>query len=306
MNKKIKQALAAAGIVAGLAALTGCGAKSEATETLWPITDSFENIRIEAAVSDIQFTPSADSSCSVVWLCDDRIGQSVRVEDNTLVIQESSEKLLLNLDQTPKITIQLPQPEYQDLTITGDTGNIDTTNYFTFRNVDIETDTGDIGCRCNVLGDFSAESDTGTILLGAGKPRSVDMSTNTGTITLQAVITQGDLEADSDVGQIYLSYVKAANARVETNVGAVTLDNVLIDAHLDISTDTGSVELRDADAGTVEIDTVTGDIAGNLLTDKTFHANSGTGSVSVPDTTGGECSLNSDTGDIAITVGGTE
>lgn len=306
MKKRICLVLAAAGIVALMgAALSGCRTESEVTETTWPVAEAFENIRLEVNISDIQFTPSADGSCSVLWSSDQRIAQSVRVEGDTLVIRETPGKDRFSLrgpGKTPKITVQLPQPEYKDLTIDAETSHIDTTNYFTFRNVDIETSTGDIGCRCNVLGSVSAESDTGKIILGASQPTAVEVSSNTGSITLQSVVTSGDLEASSDVGQIYLSYVKAASAQLDTNLGPVTLDNVRIDGHLDINTDTAPVELRDADALTLEINTVTGDITGNLLTDKTFVAGS-LGTVSVPDTTGGNCRLISDTGDIDIQIG---
>ena len=50
--------------------------------------------------------------------------------------------------------------------------------------------------------------------------------------------------------------------------------------------------------------THTGDVSGNLLSDKVFITETDTGRIDVPKTTtGGKCEIKTDTGDIRISIG---
>ena len=57
-----------------------------------------------------------------------------------------------------------------------------------------------------------------------------------------------------------------------------------------------------SDANTIYIVTDTGNVKGNLLTDKQFFVSSDTGKINVPKTSGPLCDIKTDTGDIIIEI----
>ena len=59
---------------------------------------------------------------------------------------------------------------------------------------------------------------------------------------------------------------------------------------------------KDSDANTIDIEATTGNVTGNLLSDKTFDVKSNTGRVNVPETTGPICKIRTSTGDIVLTI----
>ena len=66
----------------------------------------------------------------------------------------------------------------------------------------------------------------------------------------------------------------------------------------------GDVTLEDADASRIKIETTTGDVTGNILTDKIIFADATTGNIDIPRlTSGGRCDISTTTGDIKITIG---
>ena len=76
-----------------------------------------------------------------------------------------------------------------------------------------------------------------------------------------------------------------------------------ISEQISIKRSTGDVKFVDCDAMALEITTDTGDVRGNLLTDKIFICKSDTGSMKYPETTsGGICRVHTDTGDIKLSI----
>ena len=63
------------------------------------------------------------------------------------------------------------------------------------------------------------------------------------------------------------------------------------------------MKFKDVDAKDVSVTTDTGDVRGNLLSDKIFFTRTDTGEISVPQTTtGGKCEIMTSTGDIRLTT----
>ena len=65
----------------------------------------------------------------------------------------------------------------------------------------------------------------------------------------------------------------------------------------------GSVTFESSDAEEIFVETDTGNVTGNLLTDKVFITHTDAGRIDVPKTvTGGKCEISTDTGDVKLDI----
>ena len=302
----VASSLMATGLALGGLALTMFGFRSvpvsgDVTERSFPVDGDFQNIRVEGLVSNIQFLPSGDDSCSVIYIGDDRLEHTVEIADDTLIIREADPVKGINLTLSEnKLQVLLTRQQYQDLYIRGTSGDIDVIRDFIFRDVDIATSTGEIGYRASAIGSVTADTDTGRIILGQSQPTSVDLSSDSGSMAIVGVVTEGTFRATSNTGEIFMNFSQLGELQLEADSGDLRMDNVLANAFR-FNTNTGDVSLIRCDADQMDITTDTGDITGTVLTGKSFIPTTDTGSVSVPEgTSGGECRLTTDTGDIDI------
>lgn len=248
------------------------------TETVVWDKEPYDNlhildIRIDADVSDIQFVQSDSFGYKVVSRHKEYMAFSAEIEGYTLVIREADQRVWYEYIGTffgngGEITVYLPRGTYHDLVIHNNTGDIDIPDLFSFENVTLETDTGDICYRGKLEDNLTAQVDTGDI-------------------TLEKVYTVGNITLKTDTGDIRLKDVRCLTLKAET--------------------DTGDIRLTKCDAGSIDMETDTGDVTGSLLSEKIFIVKSSTGKVSVPESTKGDkCKIETDTGDVKITIDETD
>jgi len=229
---------------------------------------AFDKISISVDTTEIEFLPTDSKDCSIVCVEDEKVKHSAKVQNRTLVIDTVDTRkwydfIGISLG-VPKMTVYLPQNEYNSLSIETDTGDITVPKDFSFKNIEIDGDTSDINCFASVSDILEIELSTGDIKIDNVTTGRLELSTSTGDITLKNVITTGSLS---------------------------------------IETDTGDVKFKDSDADEIYVETSTGDVTGTLLSEKVFITQSDTGRIHVPKTTsGGKCEIETDTGDIKITV----
>ena len=229
---------------------------------------AFDKISISVDTTEIEFLPTDNKDCSIVCIEDEKVKHSAKVQNGTLVIDTVDTRKWYDFIGVslgvPKMTVYLPQNEYNSLSIETDTGDITVPKDFSFKNIEIDGDTSDINCFASVSDILEIELSTGDINIDNVTLGRLDLSTSTGDITLKNVITTGSLS---------------------------------------IETDTGDVKFKDSDADEIYVETSTGDVTGTLLSEKVFITKSDTGRIRVPKTTsGGKCEIETDTGDIKITV----
>lgn len=254
----------------------------------YEVNGKFDKISIDSDITDIVFAQSDDESCKVVCFEAERMKHSVSCTNNTLKICMTDERKWYDYIcvsfASPTMTVYLPQSEYTSLLIDTDTGDIDIPESFSFNELEIETDTGNVNCIANVSDIIKIESDTGNIgISSAASGCDIDIKTDTGSIKLTDS-TCTDFTAESDTGDISLVNVAAVN-------------------RICVESDTGNIKLKNSDAAALSLETDTGDVTGTLLSEKIFIAKSHTGNVNVPKTqTGGKCEIITDTGDIKIDI----
>lgn len=106
----------------------------------YEITEAFHGVSIKTDAADIAFARSDDGNASVECREEENAKHSVAVEDGTLIISmidtRSWRDYIVFRLGSPKITVYLPDTEYDTLTVDEDAGDIDIPKDFSFRNLD--------------------------------------------------------------------------------------------------------------------------------------------------------------------------
>ena len=233
----------------------------------YEVTDDFNSISMLTDTADILFVQSDDKICKVVCYEMSDMKHTTTVQNNTLTINVTDERewydhIGITLG-SPKITVYLPKTEYDSLAIKEDTGDIEVPKDFKFGSIDIATSTGDI--------------------------------------TVSGVTCEGDLKINVSTGKVNLTDIKCKSLISDGSTGDFSLKNVIATEKFSIERSTGDVKFDDCDATEIWVKTDTGDVTGNLLSEKIFITQTSTGDVLVPKSTnGGKCEITTSTGDIHL------
>lgn len=249
--------------------------------------DDFHSIQMDTDTADISILPSLDGTCKVVCKETENLKHTVEILDGVLTIrEEDSRKWYEHIGfsfSSARITVYLPEAEYQDLTIQESTGDIAIAAGLHFHNMDIKTSTGDVENYASAWETIGIHTDTGYIRIEAVSAGTLDVTVSTGDVTI--------VDATCD------------NLISEGDTGDLNLKNVIAQETFKIERSTGDVSFDKSDATDILVETETGDVTGSLLSDKVFYTETDTGKVSVPPAgKGGNCVIHTDTGDIRITV----
>lgn len=273
----------------------------------YPVSESFHHISIDADAENIIFVPGERGKCEVICYEDAKISHTVMVRDDTLVIGTHDERGLLDYTgiwtEATSITICLPEEEYGRLHIDADTGDITIPAEFRFESLQIETDTGDVENFAAVYGRMEIDTNTGDIRMENLAASSLELSTSTGDVFLSGVDCEENMEIETSTGRVELSDLRCRNFMSEGNTGMLSLTRVIVEERFSAVRTTGDVKFADSDAAEIFIKTDTGDVSGNLLSDKIFFVTTDTGDVEVPQTTtGGRCEIITDAGDVRLEI----
>lgn len=316
MNKKIWLVIAAVLVILGLIMFVSVmtvynwdftklsSVKYE--QNTYEISEEFEHISIETNTADIVLLPSEDGKCKVNFFEEEKQNHSVTVENGTLVIQvvdtrEWHDYIGINFS-TSKITVYLPNSEYNMLAIKESTGDIQVPSNFKFESVDITASTGDVK-HYSSSETVKIKTSTGDIRVENISANSLDLSVSTGKVTVSGAICEGDVKINVSTGKTYLIDTKCKNLISSGNTGDISLRSVIAMEKLSIERSTGDVKFEGCDASEIFVKTDTGDVKGTLLSDKVFIAFSDTGRIDVPKTTIGDiCEITTNTGDIKMLI----
>ncbi len=252
------------------------------------INETFNNISIKVNTADISFVYAEDGMCKVVCYEPEKVKHLVTVTDETLTInvvdtRQWYDHIGIMMD-SPRLTIYLPEKEYESFFIEGSTGDVEMLSELRTGSIDISVSTGDI-----TLQNITA--------------KDMKLAVSTGAITITSVKCDGDIKVKVDTGKTTLDRIRSTGLYSTGSTGDVNMSNVIVAELLSIERSTGDVRFEGCDAGEISIKTSTGDIVGNLLSDKVFFAQTDTGKIDVPKTTdGGKCEINTSTGNIKVEI----
>lgn len=231
------------------------------------VEEAFSHISLKTTTANITFLPSEDSKTTVVCHEPDNQTHTVKLQDDTLVIQQVDTRQwyeYIGIYFEPiQITVYLPQKEYGSIRVASTTGKTTVENL---------------------------------------QAQSLDISATTGDISLSRIVCSGDLSVQLTTGQTVLTNISCKNLTSTGTTGSIVLRQVIAAEDCSIHVNTGDIRLEDSDAATLTLKTVTGSVSGTLLTGKTFFAKTTTGHIDVPTTTGGCCLITTTTGSISIRI----
>ncbi|MDY3079137.1 MAG: DUF4097 family beta strand repeat-containing protein [Oscillospiraceae bacterium] len=272
------------------------------------VDEQFANISIDTDEFDIRFAPSDDGTCKVECRESDKVYNTVTVKNNTLTVERHDERSWYERHfgffvGDMSITVYLPEREYGNVDLETSVGDVNIPESFTFDQLIIETDTGNITADANIADILSVKSDTGHIGLSGIEVNSMDLDSGTGDISVNSANVTDEIKLNTDTGRVMLSNARCHSLTAESSTGDISFSDVVVSGDCYMESDTGRIELLGFDAEEIFIETDTGDVFGTLLTEKVFIAESDTGDVSVPKTaSGGRCEIISDTGNIEIEI----
>ena len=271
------------------------------------VSENFKNISIITDTADVVLVPSESPKASVSCYEQKNIKHSVNVRDGALVIEANDtrkwyEYIGINF-ATPKITVSLPIEGYNTLAIKSDTGDVEIPKDFNFENIDVSVSTGEVKNFASTSETVKIKTSTGDICVESIAAGALDLSVSTGKVEVIGVTTEGDVKVGVSTGKANLADTKCRNVISSGNTGDISLDNVIAVEKFSIERSTGDVKFNGSDAAEIYVKTDTGDVTGNLLTEKVFVAETDTGKVDVPKTAiGGRCEIKADTGHINISI----
>lgn len=277
------------------------------TTNTYEVSGDFNKIAIDVDTTDVEFAVSKEGQCKIVCTETEKVKHSAGVQNGSLLINIVDTRKwydyigIFNGDY--KMTVYLPQENYESIIIDTHTGDISIPDTITLYNLKIDGDTSDVECFAPVSNCMEIELSTGNITAENFTTGEIDFSTSTGDINIIGVAVGGNIDIETDTGAVKLINVSCKDFSSESDTGDIRLKNTVATGKLLIETDTGDVNFENSDAKELLVKTDTGDVRGNLLTEKIFITETSTGNVNVPkSTTGGKCEIVTSTGDISIVV----
>lgn len=269
------------------------------------IKESYKNISVITDTADVILVPADNAESSVVCYEQEKVSHSVTVDGDTLVIRVKDTRkwydhIGINFC-SPKITITIPRGEYGELSVQSHTGDTEIPDALHFASMNITGNTGSVKNYASVSGTIKIKTDTGNIHTQNITADTLDLSVNTGSVTVSGAVCQGDIRIAVSTGKTSITDSRCKNVISDGDTGDINLKNVIATEKFSIKRSTGNVTFDNSDATEIFAQTDTGDIGGSLLTSKIYIVDNKTGKVIVPQSvSGGKCEINTDTGDIVF------
>lgn len=226
------------------------------------IVPEFEQIDIDTSVAAVSIELSPDGNCRLDCYEPSKMKHTAQVENGVLKIREVQKwEGGFGIDmEEPTLTLYLPKDQYAALKLMVDTGDIRVPKIFTFDRVQIGSDTGDVDFQAGVTGQAQFKTDTGTVKAVGVSCGNFTAESDTGEILLENVIASGTLDVTSQTGDVRLKECDGAEIYITTDTGDVK-GTILTEKVFLTETDTGEVNVpKSLTGGRCEITTQTGDI----------------------------------------------
>ena len=271
------------------------------------ITEDFSTISIECDTEDVKILPAEDGISKVVCFEEKNQRHGVAISEGKMSIKVVDERkwyeYISIYSPASTVTVYLAQSEYDSLFIKSSTGDVEISNGFTFRSIDISASTSDVENYSSATESMKIQLSTGDITVENASAGSLSLKVSTGHVTLTGISCSGDVDIEVGSGKTEMSDVKCANLISTGGTGDITMNNLVAAQKINITRGTGDVRFEDSDALEVEIKTSTGDVKGTFLTEKVFIVNTSTGKIKVPESvSGGKCKVTTGTGDVKISI----
>jgi len=234
------------------------------------IDDELDQLIIDAETRHINLTVTTETSMTIKYYKHDR--DTFTFPDNGLGTYELVQKerfeffsfVRFKTVSKDRLTIEIEMPNtwLLDLEFSTNVGQIklDHESVVTYKNLDLDSNTGSIYVKNVAIDSFKGDVDTGAItLMDATVVEDVIAESSTGSIVIS------DVDADNfglstSTGSIQLSNLSAKNIDAEVSTGRITASAINLTDELILSTSTGDIILSDFVAVSISLSTSTGEM----------------------------------------------
>ena len=294
-------------LIAGVGVIHGFDfrvlAESVAQKKTFEINEPFAEIEVGSDSGAIRVEKSRDDVCRVECWQSENYVYNVSVQAGRLKI-EGERKGLLGLfplgANDPMICLYLPEGAYDRIDAEAASGDIAIAEGIAFRDVELQTASGNITFNGAADELLEARSASGKIQI-FGSANCAELHSTSGSVSVTGDVKT--IHAQTTSGGVRIADGAVETANVSATSGSIAFENVNAES-LSASTSSGCVKFVNADAQRMSVETVSGSVTGTLRSDKIFNVKTTSGDVQMPRSAagGGECDIQTTSGDVNITV----
>lgn len=175
----------------------------------YEVSDFFENISISTTTADIELICDDNQQSVVVCYEDEKEKHTVTVKDNTLLIEVADDKQWyehIGVDfRSPKISVYVPESEYDSLSIKNSTGNVYLNNVTASEKISVKTSTGNVDLLNCDGSEIFIQTDTGNVKGNLLSEKTFVAHTDTGRISVPKTQSSEKCEITTDTGNIKIT-----------------------------------------------------------------------------------------------------
>ncbi len=206
-----------------------------------------QKLTIKNATADIRIKKSDDDKFHVDFDVPKNSKRDVTVDGDTLSVEFGDSKKwsehIFNV-KSPKITVSVPEKQYEMLKVNCSTGNITIESGFTFNSVDILGNTSELTIKSLEATDVTIRTSTGDIEIDGLKADTVVLKGNTSDMKLQSLTIAKNISIETSTGDVWCSFTHDVNVDAKTSTGRIKTDSADTGVPCKIRTSTGDVTVK--------------------------------------------------------------
>ncbi len=294
--------------------LSGCFSKL-ASKTLNAVTienaydnlGEFDNININTLTADVSIRVSKTEKSSVECSELKNFEHKVNVIDNTLVIEQPQPSKWYEQAYTltrSSIIIFVSENKFNNLTVTGKTGNVYIPSLLTFANASISVNSGNVEWKnATVENNLTIELKKGDVKIEGANLNLVQVEINSGDFDVSNCTVANKIVLNSADGNVLVSSCNLNSANVTVNTGHVSFTDVITTNQFFIHATTGNITLARFDASEIDVFVKYGNIKASFLSGKKVNAKAPEGNLTIPEDSDGQpCNLSTNSGTIEVEI----
>ncbi len=254
----------------------------EIIRSVCDIEESFSRVSVGAPSANVSILPSDDGKCRVETSSFGETECRSVASGGTLKVIMADWHGGAILFGSPKVTVYLPQKQYESLEVRTESGDIAVGEGVSAVSATLRSSSGRISCGAEVTGALEAKSASGGVSVSG--------------------VGDAEVTLDSGSGRLVFADSTPSSAQISSRSGKIELKNVVAAGKLTAESSSGAVRLEACDAGSIYVETASGSVYGTLLSAKSFSASSASGRVNVPESEGGECRARTASGSITFII----
>jgi len=242
-------ALGAGAVIVGYHAIKGRG-NDTFISNRHELDGEIKNFDIDTATANVELAKATDGKGLVVCEEKEKIYHEVTLQDGLLKIKTIDkrrwyERWFFNFDFRPmKVTIYLPENDYENLNYVSSTGSLDIASDFTFTSIKAVASTGSININNKVSGDIEAEASTGGVSIKDATANNIKAEASTGSVAVKNSEVTGEMKLEASTGAVAVKEVKCASFYAKTSTGSFRATGIEATGDVYIEGSTGSSNTR--------------------------------------------------------------